>query len=87
MPKNTHRRKASAHSKSRAVKSVRRSGMRTSSPKLWVLLGAFFVALGVYLLVFKSHGGAMSGFAMLSIITGVVTAIIASFSISKKKTG
>lgn len=86
MPRNKHKRKASAHSKSHAVKSARPSGLKALNPKIFVLLGVFFVAVGVYLLVFKSHSGAMPGFAMLSIIAGVVTAIFAGFSLPKKKT-
>ncbi|WP_299205553.1 hypothetical protein [uncultured Amphritea sp.] len=86
MPKNTHKRKASVHSKSKVVKSAKSSG-RTSNPKIYVLGGLFFVAVGLYLLLFKAHGNAMTGFAMLAIIIGVVTAIIASFSAPKKKAG
>jgi hypothetical protein len=85
MPKNKHKRKASAHSKSNAVKSAKPSGLRALNPKIFVVLGLCLVALGLYILVFKSHGNAMSGFAMLSIFIGVVTAIIASFSGPKKK--
>jgi len=44
-----------------------------------------FVALGIYLLTFESQDNAMFGFAMLSLITGVVTTIYANFSVSKKK--
>lgn len=86
MPRHTHKRKASAHSKSKAAKSVSPSGRRTSNPKIGVLLGVFFVALGAYLQVFESHGNAMSGIAILSIIIGVVTVLIARFSAPRKKT-
>ncbi|WP_019620512.1 hypothetical protein [Amphritea japonica] len=86
MPRNKHKRKASVHSKSKTVKSAKLSGLSALNPKIFVLLGLLFVVLGGYLLVFKSHGGAMPGFAMLSILIGVVTAIFASFSIPKKKT-
>ena len=86
MPRHIHKRKASAHSKSKAAKSASPSVLKTSNPKVGILLGVFFVALGVYILVFESHGNGMSGFAMLSIIVGVVTIIIARFSVPKKKT-
>jgi len=49
-------------------------------------LGVFFVALGAYIQVFQSHGNAMSGIAILSIIVGVVTVIIARFSVPRKMT-
>ncbi|MEY8252007.1 MAG: hypothetical protein RPR91_06450 [Colwellia sp.] len=86
MPTNKHKRKASAHSK--AVKRVKSSGLITSHPKLFVLGGLFFVALGIYLLAFESENNAMFGFAMLSLITGVATTIYANFAVAvaNKKT-
>lgn len=87
MPKNTHKRKVSAHSKSKTLKNGKSSAGRTSNPKIYVGVGFFLVALGLYMLLFKAHGNAMTGFAMLAIIIGVVTAIIASFSAPKKKAG
>lgn len=86
MPRNKHKRKASAHSKSKSVKGPRQSWIRALNPKIFVLLGVFLVALGAYLLIFKSHSGAMPGFAMLSIIAGVVIGVFAGFSLPKKKT-
>ncbi|MEH6471213.1 MAG: hypothetical protein V7752_08185 [Halopseudomonas sp.] len=85
MPRNKHKRKASARSKPNTAKSVKPSGVITSHPKVFVLIGFFFVALGVYILVFKSQGNAMFGFAMLSLIVGMVTAIFANFAVPKKK--
>lgn len=85
MPTNKHKRKASAHSKSKKVKSAQPPGLIASHPKAFVLVGLFFVALGLYLLTFESQDNAMFGFAMLSLITGVVTTIYAKFSVSKKK--
>ena len=87
MPKNTHKRKASAHSKSKTIKKNKPSAGRSSNPKVFVGVGGLLVALGLYLLLFKAHGNAMTGFAMLAIIIGVVTAIIAIFSASGKKAG
>lgn len=87
MPKNKHKRKAASHSKPKAVKSTKPSRGITSNPKTFVVLGLCFVALGLYVLVFKSHSNAMSGMALLSILIGVATAIIAIFSAPKKKTG
>ncbi|MEH6652231.1 MAG: hypothetical protein V7707_19585 [Motiliproteus sp.] len=86
MPRNKHKRKASAHPKPKTVKSAKPSGVITSHPQVFILLGLFFVALGVYILVFKSQGNAMFGFAMLSLIVGVVTVIFANFAVPKKKT-
>jgi len=85
MPTNKHKRKASAHSKSKTVKSAQQLGLMASHPKAFVLVGLLFVALGIYLLTFESQDNAMFGFAMLSLITGVVTTIYANFSVSKKK--
>ena len=85
MPTNKHKRKASAHTKAKTVKSAQPSGMITSYPKVFFLLGMFFVALGIYLLAFKSNDNAMFGLAMLSLIVGVVTAFYASFAVPKKK--
>ncbi len=86
MPTNKHKRKASAHSKSKTVKSTKPSGVITSHPKVFVFLGFFFVALGVYLLAFKSQYDVMFGFAMLSLFVGAVTVIYANFSLPNKKT-
>jgi len=85
MPTNKHKRKASAHSKSKKVKSSQTSGLIASHPKAFVLVGLFFVALSVYLLTFESQDNAMFGLAMLSLITGVATIIYANFSLSRKK--
>ncbi|SEQ07913.1 hypothetical protein SAMN03080615_00319 [Amphritea atlantica] len=87
MPKNTHKRKVSAHSKSKTVKKNKVSAGRAPSPKIFIGVGVILVALGLYLLLFKAHGNAMTGFAMLAIIIGVVAAIIAIFSAPDKKTG
>ena len=86
MPRNKHKRKASAHSKPKKSKNSKPSGVITSHPKIFVLLGLFFVVLGVYILIFKSQNNAMLGFAMLSLIVGVLTAVFANFAIPKKKT-
>ncbi len=85
MPTNKHKRKASTHVKTKAVKSVQSSGLITSHPKFFALAGLVFVALGLYLLAFESQNNAMFGLAMLSLIAGVVTTIYANFSGSKKK--
>jgi len=83
MPTNKHKRKASAHSKPKIAKSTK-PGLVTSHPKLFVLIGLFFVAVGMYLLTFESQDDAMFGLAMLSLIAGVVTAIYAKIAITKK---
>ncbi len=84
MPKNTHKRKASGHAKSKSVKR-KASGGRTSNPQIYIASGLCLVAFGLYLLLFTAHGNGISGFAMLAIIIGVVTAIIARFSGPDKK--
>ncbi|PKG80693.1 hypothetical protein CXF85_21485 [Colwellia sp. 75C3] len=85
MPTNKHKRKASSHVKSKSVKSIQSSGLITSHPKVFVLGGLSFVALGIYLLAFESQNNAMFGVAMLSLIAGVVTTIYANFAVPKKK--
>lgn len=85
MPTNKHKRKASAHTKNKAVKSIHSAGGITSHPKVFFLGGLFFVALGIYLLAFESQNNAMFGLAMLSLIAGVVTTIYANFAVPKNK--
>jgi inner membrane protein involved in colicin E2 resistance len=86
MPSNKHKRKASAHSKPKAVKRVRSSGLITSHPKVFALVGICLVVFGIYLLAFESQNNAMFGFAMLSLIAGVATTIYANFAVPKNKT-
>lgn len=86
MPINKHKRKASKHSKPKAAKSAQQSGLITSHPKIFVLIGLFFVALGTYLLTFESQDNAMFGVAMLSLIAGGLTAIYAKIAVPKTKT-
>lgn len=83
MPTNKHKRKASSHSKSKIAKSVQ-PGLVTSHPKLFVLVGLFFVVAGIYLLTFESQDDAMFGLAMLSLVVGVVIAIYAKITVAKK---
>jgi len=85
MPTNKHKRKASAHSKTKAVKSFQSSGLITSHPKVFAIAGLLFVALGLYLLAFESQNNAMFGVAMLSLIAGGATTIYANFAVPKKK--
>tara|TARA_R110001583_G_scaffold19882_2_gene77163 strand:- start:5932 stop:6207 length:276 start_codon:yes stop_codon:yes gene_type:complete len=85
MPTNKHKRKASAHSNPKAVKNVKSSGLLTLHPKFFAFVGLLFVALGLYLLAFESQNNAMFGFAMLSLITGVVATIYVNFAVPKKK--
>ncbi len=85
MPTNKHKRKASIHAKTKAVKSVQSSGLITSHPKAFALGGLFFVALGIYLLAFKSQNNAMFGLAMICLIAGGATTIYANFAVPKKK--
>ena len=85
MPTNKHKRKATAHAHSKAVKNVHSRWTITSHPKIFALVGLLFVALSVYLLAFESQNSAMFGLAMLSLVVGVVTTIYANFAISKKK--
>jgi len=86
MPTNKHKRKASAQPKSKAAKRVQSSGLITSHPKVFALVGWFCVALGIYLLAFESQTNAMFGLAMLSLVVGVVTTIYANFAVPKKNT-
>ena len=85
MTRNKHKRKASAHSKTKAVKSFQSSGLITSHPKAFAIGGLFFVALGLYLLAFESQNNAMFGIAMLSLLIGIVTTFFANVALPKKK--
>jgi hypothetical protein len=84
MPASKHKRKASTRSKSKAVINTQPSGLITSHPRFFLLFGMCLVTLSLYLLTFESHHNAMFGFAMLSLITGVVLAILAKITASKK---
>jgi hypothetical protein len=84
MPTNKNKRKAATHSKPNVVKNTQQSGLITSHPKVFILVGLFFVALGLYFLTFESQDNAMFGLAMLSLIVGVVTTIYANITIPKK---
>jgi hypothetical protein len=83
MPTNKHKRKASAHS---TLKTVKPPGLIALHPKAFALVGLFFVALSMYLLIFESQDNAMFGLAMLSLITGIVLAISAKMAVTKKNT-
>ncbi len=85
MPSKKHKRKASIHTKAKAIKRVRSAGLITSHPKVFILAGIFCIALSGYLLAFKSHNNAMFGLAMLLLIAGVVTTIYANFAVPKKQ--
>lgn len=85
MPTNKHKRKASAHTKAKALKNSQTSGLITSHPKVSISVGLFFVALGLYLLAFEAQNNAMFGLAMLSIVAGTATIIYANFTVAKKK--
>jgi FtsH-binding integral membrane protein len=85
MPTNKHKRKASAHPKSNKVNRAQSSGLISSHPKAFFSVGLFFVLIGVYLLTFKSESNSMFGFAMLSLLAGVVTTFYAKFMMPKNK--
>lgn len=84
MPTNKHKRKASAHSKTKIEKPP---GLIATHPKAFGLIGLFLVAVSAYLLVFESQDDAMFGLAMLSLVTGGVLAIFAKVTITNKKQG
>lgn len=85
MPTNKHKRKMSPHTKTKVVKNTLSSGLMTSHPKRFVVIGMLLVMLGVYLLAFKSQSDAMFGLAMLSLVSGAVTTIYANLAHAKKK--
>lgn len=85
MPKNKHKRKASAHAKPRKFNNGPASGLITRHPKIFISVGLFFVALGLYLLVFEAQKNAMFGLAMLSLVAGTATTIYMNFTLAKKK--
>ncbi|WP_114325819.1 hypothetical protein [Candidatus Colwellia aromaticivorans] len=81
MPKNKHKRKASAHSKIKLAKSP---SLVTSHPKVFGLIGLFLIMVSMYLLFFESQDDAMFGLAMLSLIVGVTLTIFSKMRITKK---
>ncbi len=83
MPTNKHKRKASA-SKSKSTKNEQQLGLISSHPKAFVMVGMFFVVLGIYLLAFESQDNAMFGLAMISLVAGAATSIFAKISLVKK---
>jgi uncharacterized membrane protein YiaA len=85
MPANKQKRKASAHTKSNKANRVQSTGWMATHPKMFFLMGLFLVTLGIYLLTFKSQDNAMFGLAMISLLTGVVTAFYAKFTLAKNK--
>jgi uncharacterized membrane protein YiaA len=85
MPTNKHKRKASAQTKSHKENHIQSSGLMALHPKVFFAIGVLLVTLGVYLLTFKSQDNAMFGFAMLSLLTGVVTTFYAKFTLTKGK--
>jgi hypothetical protein len=85
MPTNKHKRKVSTHAKPKSAINAQSTGLITSHPKAFALIGLFFIALGGYLLAFESNNDAMFGVAMLSLVAGTVTTIYANFAMPKKK--
>jgi len=84
MPANKHKRKASTHVKSKTTSKARSSGLITSHPKAFAVIGLLFIVLGISLLVFKGQSDAMFGLAMLALVGGVATTIYAKFSLPQK---
>ncbi|MFT5636176.1 MAG: putative membrane protein [Cognaticolwellia sp.] len=85
MPTNKHKRKASAHATPRTVKNAKSSGLIWLHPKIFIFIGLFFVALGIYLMAFEAQSNAMFGVAMLLLVTGTATTIYANFAVPKSK--
>lgn len=83
MPTNKHKRKASAHNKSKALKNAQAPGLISSHPKVFIYVGLFFVALGVYFMAFEAQSEAMFGIAMLLLVSGAATTIYANFAVPK----
>ncbi|NQZ23614.1 MAG: hypothetical protein HRT53_16370 [Colwellia sp.] len=86
MTKTKHKRKASSHSKANKVKKAQSPGLIALYPKVFVLLGLFFIALGISLLAFKPQDNAIFGLAMLAILAGVVISFYAKFPVTKNNT-
>jgi uncharacterized membrane protein YiaA len=85
MPANKQKRKASAHAKSNKANRVQSTGLMATHPKIFFLIGLFLLTLGIYLLTFKSQDNAMFGLAMISLLTGGVTAFYAKFTLAKNQ--
>ncbi len=83
MPTNKHKRKAVAKNKTRTLKSTKTSGVISSYPKVFIYIGLFFVAVGIYFMAFESQSNAMFGLAMLLLVSGTAIAIYANFTVPK----
>lgn len=83
MPTNKHKRKASAHNKSKKLINAQTSGLITSHPKIFIYVGLFFIALGIYFMAFEAQSNAMFGLAMLLLVSGTTIAIYANFTVPK----
>ena len=83
MPTNKHKRKASAHNKSKTLKNAQTPGLISTHPKVFIYLGLLFVALGIYFMAFEAQSEAMFGIAMLLLVSGAATTIYANFAVPK----
>ena len=84
MPTNKHKRKASAHNKSKKLKKTQATGLVSSHPKTFIYVGLFFVVLGGYFMAFEAQSNAMFGLAMLLLVSGTATTIYANFTVPKQ---
>ena len=50
---------------------------------MFIYIGLFFVAVGIYFMAFESQSNAMFGLAMLLLVSGTAIAIYANFTVSK----
>lgn len=81
MPTNKHKRKATAHAKTKTTQSV---GLIASHAKMFTYIGLFLMAISIYLFAFESQRNAMFGLAMLSLISGVALTFFAKISATTK---
>lgn len=86
MTKNKHKRKASVNPKPNKLKGTQSLGVIALHPKIFVVIGLLFIALGISLLAFNPQDNAMFGLSMLSIFIGVVISFYAKFPVTKRKT-
>lgn len=84
MPANKHKRKASAHTRSKTSKNAQSPRLISLHPKVFIFIGLFFVALGIYFMAFEAQSNAMFGVAMLLLVAGTATTIYANFAVPKK---
>ena len=87
MPANKHKRKITKHAKKsdKAEQVVKGTGMLSTYPVAFIVLGLCLLISGIYFLLTGMQNNAMFGIAMLLIISGTATAVFANLALPKNK--